>query len=211
MVVHEIAMAVLGILCGSLLFGSFLPKKLKGIDVAAVSDDHNPGTANAMKHAGIPVGILCLIGDIFKGTIPVNLSIRMGLETGSLFPLIMAAPVFGHAYSLFHKGKGGKAIAVSFGVLIGLLPLHTELLLLLCVLYIFFSTVVVIRPHARRTRVTFCLFALGSMVLACVGVVPGRVCLGALLIACIVVSRNRVGQQDWQVGAGASLGRVPRN
>lgn len=196
MLFHQLGMMVLGIFCGSFLFGSFLPKKLKGIDVAAVSDDHNPGTANAMKHAGIPVGILCLIGDIFKGTIPVNLSIRMGLETGSLFPLIMAAPVFGHAYSLFHGGKGGKAIAVSFGVLIGLLPLHTELLLLLCALYIFFSTVVVIRPHAGRTRVTFRLFALGSAVLVCMGVVPGRVGLGALLVAGIVLSRNRAGQRN---------------
>lgn len=196
MFVHQLCMVLLGIFCGSLLFGSALPKKLKGVDVVALSDDHNPGTANAMKHAGVPIGILCLIGDIFKGTIPVNLSIRMGLETGSLFPLIMAAPVFGHAYSLFHKGKGGKAIAVSFGVMIGLLPLHTELLMLLCVLYIFFSVVIVIRPHTRRTRITFCLFALGNVVFACMGIVPGQVCLGAILVAGVVISRNSVRQQN---------------
>jgi len=31
-----------------------------------------------------------------------------------LYPILGAAPVLAHAYSLFHKGTGGKAIAVSF-------------------------------------------------------------------------------------------------
>jgi len=35
----------------------------------------------------------------------------------------MAAPVFGHAFPFFQKEKGGKAIAVSFGVMIGLFTL----------------------------------------------------------------------------------------
>lgn len=187
---HEIGMIVLGVLCGSLLFGSYLPQKLKKIDVTELSGDHNPGTANAMKYAGVPVGILCLIGDLMKGAIPIYLSIHMGLLTGSLFPLIMAAPVFGHAYSLFHHGKGGKAIAVSFGVMIGLLPIHSQLLILLCSLYLVGSLIVVINPHSKRTRVTYAFFAGGTVALLLAKQIPFQVCTGALLIAGIVIHKN---------------------
>lgn len=195
MIWYEIGMIVIGILCGSLLFGSFLPKIFKGIDVTAVSEDHNPGTANAMKYAGVPIGIMCLIGDIFKGAIPVHLAIRMGLITGSLFPFVMSAPVIGHAYSLFYRGKGGKAIAVSFGVLIGLLPIHSELLILLCVLYLTASLIIVIKPHTRRTRVTFTLFGVGTVILMLAKKIPFQVGAGALLIAGIVIHKNSTRQE----------------
>ena len=113
MVIRELGMTVFGLLCGSILFGRALPKWIKGIDVTEVSNDHNPGTANAMKYAGVPVGILCLLGDLLKGALPVYVAVGMGLVTDSWFPLIMAAPVLGHAYSLFYHGNGGKAIVES--------------------------------------------------------------------------------------------------
>ena len=160
---HQIIMIVAGILCGSILFSSYLPRLIKKVDIVQLSSDHNPGTANAMQHAGIPVGILCLLGDIFKGVIPVHMAVRLGLESGCLFSLIMAAPVLGHAYSLFHRGRGGKAIAVSFGVLIGLMPIHTEPVFALCSIYLFFSLVVRIRPHTRRTRITYILLAASAL------------------------------------------------
>ena len=55
MIIRELGMIVFGLLCGSILFGRALPKWIKGIDVTEVSNDHNPGTANAMKYAGEPV------------------------------------------------------------------------------------------------------------------------------------------------------------
>lgn len=200
MIVHQLFMIITGLLCGSLLFGSFLPRVIKKTDVAELAEDHNPGAVNAIRYAGLPVGILCLTGDIFKGIIPVHLSVRMGLETGSLFPLIMAAPVFGHAYSLFHHGRGGKAIAVSFGVLIGLLPLHTELLVLLCVIYILNSTLIRIQPHIRRTRITFFCFMAGTTALMLFGRVPVGLWLGALLLSCVVVRKNSLKQEKLESG-----------
>lgn len=188
---HELTMIVMGVLCGSVLFGRFLPMKLKGVDVTKLSGDHNPGTANAMKYAGITVGSLCLAGDLFKGILPVHIAVRLGLPAEPLFPLVMAAPVFGHAYSLFHRGRGGKAIAVSFGVLLGLLPLQTDLLILLCALYLFFSLIFIIRPHTKRTRVTFGLFGCGAVGLLCLERLSFGMCMGALLITGVVLHRNR--------------------
>ena len=194
MIIRELGMTVAGLLSGSILFGRVLPKWLKGIDITKVSPDHNPGTANAMKYAGIPIGILCLLGDLLKGAIPVYVAICMGLITGSLFPLIMAAPVLGHACSLFYHGKGGKAIAVSFGVLIGLAPMQPELLLLLIVLYLSGSALL-IRPHTRRTRITYICFAVGATILLTMQRIPLQVFLGALLISAIVIHKNSVRQE----------------
>lgn len=188
-------MIVVGILCGSILFSRYLPALLKRVDIVALSRDHNPGTANAFQYAGVPVGILCLLGDLFKGILPVHIALRLGLESGCLFSLIMAAPVLGHAYSLFHRGKGGKAIAVSFGVLIGLMPIHTEPIFALCVIYLFFSLVVRIRPHTRRTRITYILLALSSLYMEHVRWIPWQVCGGMLLLCCIVVHKNNLHQQ----------------
>lgn len=192
---HQLIMIALGILCGSILFSQYLPWLLKKVDIMALSNDHNPGTANAMRHAGIPVGILCLTGDLFKGVLPIHMALRMELESGNLFSLIIAAPVLGHAYSLFHRGRGGKAIAVSFGVLIGLMPIHTEPVYALCVIYLFFSLVVRIRPHTRRTRITFLLLALSSLYMVYAHWIPWQICGGMLLISGIVVHKNSLRQQ----------------
>ena len=51
---------VAGFASGSVLYSMVLPRWLRGVDVVALSDDHNPGTANAMKYAGRLVGTLCL-------------------------------------------------------------------------------------------------------------------------------------------------------
>ncbi len=192
---HQLTMIVLGILCGSVLFSRYLPKLIKKVDIVQLSDDHNPGTANAMQHAGIPVGILCLLGDIFKGVLPVHMAVRLGLESGCLFSLIIAAPVLGHAYSLFHGGRGGKAIAVSFGVLIGLMPIHTEPVFALCSIYLFFSLVVRIRPHTRRTRITYILLAASALYMLYAHWIPWQICGGMLMVSCIVVHKNSLRQQ----------------
>lgn len=205
----QVLMILLGIICGSVLFGSFLPKILKGIDVTELAEDHNPGTANAVKYAGLPIGLMCLAGDLLKGAIPIHLALRMEMETGSLFPLIMAAPVLGHAYSLFHGGKGGKAIAVSFGVLLGLLPVSTELFGMLCILYISNSTLVRIHPHTRRTRITFLCFAAGTTTLHFLRRLSAELWLGSLLLSGLVIHKNSIRQQRLEEGLCGKPGEKP--
>lgn len=87
-----------GFFSGSILYSLILPKWIKGVDIVAVSDDHNPGTANAMKYAGKLVGSLCLICDLGKGFFPVWIAAQF-LPVGAFsFALVMAAPVMGHAF-----------------------------------------------------------------------------------------------------------------
>ena len=71
-----IAFILLEFLSGSVLYSQYLPWHMKRINIIEISEDHNPGTSNVMKYAGVPLGILCLICDVAKGFIPVFAAMR---------------------------------------------------------------------------------------------------------------------------------------
>lgn len=176
---------LLGYLSGSVLYAYRLPLCLRGIDVTEGSGDKNPGVFNCFAGAGRAMGSLALACELLKGFLPVLWAART-LDTGRwTFALAMAAPVLGHAFSLFHRFRGGKAIAVSFGVTLGLLPVW-EPFALLAAFYLFFSLVVEVKPHRRRSIVTFLSFAFWSAVL----LPRTAAALGCLLISGVVVSRH---------------------
>ncbi|MBC8537183.1 glycerol-3-phosphate acyltransferase [Feifania hominis] len=176
---------LLGFFSGSVMYSRLLPLHLCGIDIVAASDDGNPGTANVFKHAGVGLGVCCLLLDMGKGFLPVYLA-RRALAIDALpFAAVIAAPVAGHAFSPFLKGEGGKAIAASFGALLALLP-HSYAVFVLAVYYLFFSLVVIIRPNHRRSIVTYGLFCATML---CMGASPG-VSLGCMLISLIVIDRH---------------------
>ena len=177
-----------GFCLGGVLFSYHLPKLLKHIDICAISADHNPGTFNAFRYAGVPVGILCLLCDLAKGFFPVFGALRVLDPHRLWFAMILAAPVLGHAVAPLYHDKNGKAVAVSFGVLIGLLP-ESPLVLLLVALYLFFSLVFVINPHERRTVWTFGLLSLGALALAFVTGEWSFAC-GTFLLSLTVIAKN---------------------
>ena len=119
-------------LCGSLPFSVWLSKLFLHRDARHYGDG-NPGAVNAFR-AGKLVGLLVLVLDISKGAVPVGLAYHNLGYRGLLMWATATAPVLGHAFSPFLGFKGGKAIAVSFGVWIGLtlwvMPLPAVLLVL---------------------------------------------------------------------------------
>jgi len=146
-----------GYISGSVLYSYLLPQYIKKIDITKESNDGNPGAANAFLHGGVGLGICALTLELLKGYIPVHLAF-MALDPEEWgFGLIMAAPVLGHAFPFWNPRMGGKSIAVSFGVLLGLIP-DWHPVLLLAFLYLLFSLIIVIRPHFFRSVVTFLLF-----------------------------------------------------
>lgn len=180
---------VLGYLSGSVMYAYLIPRLFKRIDIRTLSEDGNPGTANAFLHAGIPIGILVILCELLKGALPVWAAARSLNTSRLLFAPVMAAPVLGHAFPLFFGGKnGGKSIAVSFGVLIGLYPDFGPALML-AVLYILFSLVIIIKPHFFRSVVTFLLFALLCLLDKAL---PKSVAAGAFLLSGIVIRQHFV-------------------
>lgn len=89
--------------------------------------DGNPGATNVFRAGGRGWGVLALVLEMLKGGLPVAWAYhQVELRGWVLVPLILA-PVVGHAFSPFLKGRGGKAVAVTGGVWgglsYGLLPL----------------------------------------------------------------------------------------
>lgn len=141
-----------------------------------------------------------MLADMGKGYLPVILY-RQNYSTEELiFALVMAAPVFGHAFSIFHGRKGGKGIAVSFGVLLALFPIWKPVLLL-AFFYILFSVVFKIRSHRRRSIVTFGCFCVG-----CLSLVPiHAILLGCVLISCIVIYKHHLMEEKSNESANLIL------
>lgn len=81
--------------------------------------DANPGAANAWKAGGARIGAVAILLDWAKGALPVGLAhFAAGIDGWALVPIALA-PIIGHAFSPFLGFKGGKALAVTFGVWFG--------------------------------------------------------------------------------------------
>ena len=108
-------------LSGSLPFAVWVGRLFVRADVRQYGDG-NPGAANAWRAGGWHVGLLAGLLDWLKGALPVGLAHFWGHIAGvSLVPVALA-PVLGHAFSPFLGFRGGKAVAVTFGIWTGLLP-----------------------------------------------------------------------------------------
>jgi glycerol-3-phosphate acyltransferase PlsY len=118
-------------LVGSIPFGLVVGKLAKGVDLRQVGSG-NIGAANAFRTLGPVLGVLVLILDGLKGTLPVTLVATMFSLLGHGDPSPAAAEVIvglsaitGHNNSVYLGFKGGKGIATMFGVLLAISPSAT--------------------------------------------------------------------------------------
>ena len=179
---------ICGFFIGSIMFSQIIPKVILKKDIYSISNDKNPGAFNVFKHCGVKIGILCLFLDMLKGFIPLIISSLLLDYNNFLFILVMISPVFGHALGIFNRGKGGKCIATSFGVLIGILPISL-IGFLLAGLYIFFSIVVKIKNMSIRSLITYSLFGICSFIISLVNELP-TIAWGCLIISFISIIKH---------------------
>jgi len=127
---------VLSFLIGSIPTG-LLVARGKGIDLRKVGSG-NVGATNVLRAAGKKAALLTLIGDIAKGAVPLLIykAFYLGHSIGYAGPLPLQIPdrhaaaegllglasIAGHDFSFLLKGRGGKGVATSLGVLIVLSP-----------------------------------------------------------------------------------------
>lgn len=175
-----------GYLSGSILFGYFIPKVFWRVNTLSDSDDLNPGTANSFKLCGVTCGIIVLILELIKGFLPIFIARNYLDKTNLMFSLVMIAPVIGHAFPLYFAFKnGGKCIAVSFGILLGLLPNITSAYILVFWL-LFFSLIVIIKPHALRVAFAYSFWMFSLLFF------PKElpIFISCMIIGCIVIFRH---------------------
>lgn len=120
-----IASAFCGYLCGSLPFG-YWAGKLRGLDIREHGSG-NIGATNVIRVLGKGIGIPVFLLDMMKGWLPVFLAARWMGETGAASEMISTAKVIGgfsavlgHMFTFWLSFKGGKGIATTAGVLLGM-------------------------------------------------------------------------------------------
>jgi glycerol-3-phosphate acyltransferase PlsY len=112
-------MTAIGFFSGSLMFSLWLGQLALSRDIRSVGDG-NPGAWNVMTVGGKGWGFMAMLLDALKGCLPVGLAAwRFGVSGWPLV-LVALAPVLGHMFSPWLRFKGGKAVAVTFGVYMGL-------------------------------------------------------------------------------------------
>jgi glycerol-3-phosphate acyltransferase PlsY len=121
---------IIAYLLGSIPTG-FLVAKARGVDIRAVGSG-NIGATNVFRILGKTAGAFVLLADAAKGWVAVFLVARFFAGWGSLDPGSHrlewfqlgagVAAILGHNYTCWLHFKGGKGIATSAGVLVGLMP-----------------------------------------------------------------------------------------
>ncbi|PWU68761.1 glycerol-3-phosphate 1-O-acyltransferase PlsY [Gracilibacillus dipsosauri] len=112
---------VIAYLLGSIPTGLIVGKVGFKIDIREHGSG-NLGATNTFRVLGIKAGIIVTVCDILKGTLAAVLPVIFHAE--QVYPLVVGLfAVLGHIFPIFAKFKGGKAVATSAGVILGVNPL----------------------------------------------------------------------------------------
>jgi len=120
---ETVLMTLISYLIGSLPTGYLVTKRILGTDIRQHGSG-NVGATNVARKLGFRMGALVALVDIFKGLIPVMIA-RVFLpdaQPAYLFYIIGIAAILGHDNSIFLKFDGGKGVATTFGVMLGISP-----------------------------------------------------------------------------------------
>ncbi len=111
--------AALAFLSGALPFSVWVGRWGLGLDIRQYGDG-NPGASNVFRAGGRVWGVVAILLDFFKGALPVGVAhFGFGVQ-GAALAAVALAPILGHAFSPFLGFRGGKALAVTFGIWSGL-------------------------------------------------------------------------------------------
>ncbi|SKB02718.1 glycerol-3-phosphate acyltransferase PlsY [Prosthecobacter debontii] len=197
-----------GYLSGSLPFG-YWAGKLKGIDIRQHGSG-NIGATNVIRVLGKGIGIPVFILDALKGWLPAWLAGVWVAQQGAAQEIISAAAVvaglaavLGHMFTFWLSFKGGKGVATTAGVLLGIAPLAMLGGLIVWLLF-FFTT----------RYVSLASMMAGVGVVATMATVMGRngqwdlVMLGfGILIMGLVIVRHRSNISRLLAGTESKAGR----
>lgn len=114
-----LAWVITAFLSGSLPFSVWVGQLALRKDIRRYGDG-NPGATNVLRSGSRGWAVFAVLLDSLKGAIPVGLAYFWAGLTGWPLVAVALAPVMGHAFSPLLRFRGGKAVAVTFGIWAGL-------------------------------------------------------------------------------------------
>jgi len=114
-------------LVGSIPFG-LLIAKAHGKDLRSIGSG-NIGATNVARALGRKWAYICFALDVLKGLVPMLVTMFIAKPDSAvmlwLWLAVGCAAISGHIFPIYVKFKGGKGVATSFGVALGLWPYYT--------------------------------------------------------------------------------------
>ncbi|MCD6185916.1 MAG: glycerol-3-phosphate 1-O-acyltransferase PlsY [Deltaproteobacteria bacterium] len=134
------ALVIVAYMLGSIPFGLILTRLFTSIDIRK-NGSRNIGATNVKRLAGVKLGIITLIGDVFKGAIPVYLGCIFlkcnAISSPLCLSMITLSAFLGHLYPVYMKFKGGgKGVATTAGCFFVLAPFALFVAMLVFVLFV---------------------------------------------------------------------------
>ena len=125
-VLYTALLSVSAFYFGACPFSVWLGRYILSKDIREYGDG-NPGAANVFRAGGYKSGYLAVILDVAKGVPFVVLAHSLLALPEAAVATVALCAILGHAFSPLLKFKGGKSIAVTFGVLLAM-PQHDMLI-----------------------------------------------------------------------------------
>jgi glycerol-3-phosphate acyltransferase PlsY len=182
---------VVAYLIGGIPFGYLLVRLKTGQDVRSMGSG-NIGATNVLRTSGRVVAVATLFLDIAKGFFAVWLAARLTDDSVAWTSLAALAVMAGHAYPVFLKFRGGKAVASFIGAFLYLTPIP-----LLATLLVFVIVVAATRQISMGS-----IIAAASLPLATWLIMhpPKSVVLVSLIAGAFIVVRHRANIQRIRAG-----------
>jgi len=121
-ILSTVLLAAAGFLIGAIPFSVIVGRLFLRKNIQEYGDG-NPGAVNVFRAGSVKAGLLAVFLDIVKG-IPFVLLAHVWLDLPALSVVAVAvSAILGHAFSPFLRWHGGKAVSITFGVLLAL-PEH---------------------------------------------------------------------------------------
>lgn len=179
---NELAAVVLAYLIGGIPFGFLLVKLTTGRDVRQEGSG-NIGATNVLRTTGRAVAVATLLLDIGKGFFAVWLAATLTNQDSDWMAMAALAVMAGHAYPVFLKFKGGKAVASFIGAFLYLTPAP-----LLAVLVVFVMIVAATRQISAGSVIAAATFPFGVWL---IDHPPLAVFLASLIAGAFIVYRHK--------------------
>lgn len=113
-----LALVITAYLLGS-ISSAVVVCRLMGLPDPRTQGSNNPGATNVLRIGGKKAAAVTLVGDSFKGLIPMLTGHMLGVGPAVLAVTGLAA-FLGHLYPVFFGFRGGKGVATALGVQLGL-------------------------------------------------------------------------------------------
>jgi len=109
---------ILAYLIGSISSAILMARVYALADPRAVGSG-NPGATNILRQGNKTAALLTLLGDVFKGVIPVLITRALSNDP-VLLAAVAGAAFFGHLFPVYYGFRGGKGVATGLGVYLAL-------------------------------------------------------------------------------------------